>query len=98
MSIKIEGLTFDEAIDKLEKILENLGDSEKNGFSMSNEEIEAQLEEAERLKNHCKKLLEKEREDIIRTAKENNIPLEEIGLDDDSMNLDFDDELKEEEE
>jgi exonuclease VII small subunit len=98
MSIKVDDLTFDEAIDKLEKILESLSDSEKNGFNMSNEEIEVRLEEAERLKNHCKKLLEKEREDIIRTAKENNIPLEEIGLDDDSMNLDFEDDSKEEEE
>ncbi|MDR2760793.1 MAG: exodeoxyribonuclease VII small subunit [Rickettsiales bacterium] len=92
-----ENLTFDEAIERLEVILSKL---EKNGPSMSTEEVEKDLDEADRLKNHCKKLLEKEREEIIRTAKDNNIPLEEIGFSEDDMDIDLagDDDEEEDEE
>jgi deoxyhypusine synthase len=98
MSIKVEDLTFDEAIERLENILDKLNDTRnEESSSMSDKEIEEQLNEAELLKNHCKKLLDKEKEDIIKTAKENNIPLEDIGLDEKSLDLDLDMELDEEE-
>jgi exonuclease VII small subunit len=97
----IEGMSFDEAIDELENILSELQSStEGNGKAISNEEAEEKLTRAEQLKDYCKKLLEREREDIIKTAKENNIPLEEIGLDEDVLDIDFDyddDDLDEEE-
>jgi exonuclease VII small subunit len=87
----IEGMSFDEAIDELENILSELqGSTDGNGKTISNEEIEEKLARAEQLKDYCKKLLEREREDIIKTAKENNIPLEEIGLDEDALDIDFD--------
>jgi exonuclease VII small subunit len=88
----IEGMSFDEAIDELENILSELQNStDGSGKAVSNEEAEEKLARAEQLKDYCKKLLEKEREDIIRTAKENNIPLEEIGLDEDALDISFDD-------
>jgi exonuclease VII small subunit len=99
----IEGMSFDEAIDELENILSELQNSaDGSGKALPNEEIEEKLARAEQLKNYCKKLLEREREDIIKTAKENNIPLEEIGLDEDALDIDFDiddedDDLDEEE-
>jgi exonuclease VII small subunit len=91
MAKNIEEMTFDEAIEELENILSVLqGASNETDGNMSSEEVEGQLERADQLKNYCKKLLEKEREDIIRTAKENNIPLDEIGLDEDALDIDFD--------
>jgi exonuclease VII small subunit len=86
----IEEMTFDEAIEELENILSVLqGVSNETDGNVSGDEVEAQLERADKLKDYCKKLLEKEREDIIRTAKENNIPLDEIGLDEDVLDIDF---------
>ena len=89
----MENLTFDEAMSKLESILNEL---ESKGESLSTEEIEAKISEAEKLRDHCKELLKKEKEEIIRTAKENNIPLEDIGITADDME-DYDD-IEEEEE
>lgn len=73
-------MNFDEAMSKLEGILDNL---EANGEQMNPEEVEAKIAEAEQLRDYCKVLLKKEREDLIKTAKENNIPLEELGLSED---------------
>lgn len=87
----MENLSFDEAASKLESILNEL---EGDTSNLKPEEIEAKLAEAEKLRDYCKELLKKEKEDIIRTAKENNIPLEEIGITEDD---DFDDEEDEEE-
>lgn len=81
---------FDESMDKLQAILDDL---EANSDNMTPEEIENKLKEAEELKEICKRLLKEEKEDIIRTAKENNIPLEELGLtegDDDFDDLEED--------
>lgn len=82
---------FDEAMNKMQAILDDL---EANSDNMTPEEIESKLKEAENLKEICKKLLKEEKEDIIRTAKENNISLEELGLTEGDD--DFDD-LEEEE-
>ncbi|MBO4956395.1 MAG: hypothetical protein J6C50_00975 [Rickettsiales bacterium] len=76
----MEQMNFDEAMSKLEGILDNL---EANGEQMNPEEVEAKIAEAEQLRDYCKALLKKEREDLIKTAKENNIPLEELGLSED---------------
>lgn len=73
----MENLTFDEAASKLEDILDELEDDSNN---LSPEEIEAKVEEAEKLRDYCKELLKKEKEEIIKAAKENNIPLEELGI------------------
>ena len=84
----MENLNFDEAATKLEGILDELeGDTSK----FTQEEIEEKVKEAENLRNHCKELLKKEKEEIIKTAKENNIPLEEIGISEDDDDDDFDD-------
>jgi hypothetical protein len=42
--------------------------------------------------------LEQEREEIVKTARENNIPLEEIGLGADDLDLNFADDEEDEEE
>ena len=60
--------------------------------------MEEKVKEAENLRNHCKELLKKEKEEIIKTAKENNIPLEEIGISEDDDDDDFDDFDEDEEE
>ena len=79
----MENLNFDEAATKLEGILDELeGDTSK----FTQEEIEEKVKEAENLRNHCKELLKKEKEEIIKTAKENNIPLEEIGISEEDLN------------
>ena len=73
-------MTFDQAMDKLEGILNNL---EANRETMNPDEVEEQLNEAEGLRDYCKELLRQEKEELIRTAKENGISLEEIGLSED---------------
>lgn len=70
-------MTFDQAMDKLEGILNNL---ETNRETMNPDEVEEQLNEAEELRNYCKELLKQEKEELIRTAKDNGISPEEIGL------------------
>lgn len=73
-------MTFDQAMDKLEKILNNL---EANRETMNPDEVEEQLNKAEELRDYCKDLLRQEKEELIRTAKENGISLDEIGLSED---------------
>lgn len=89
----IKSLTFEDAMKKLEDLLNEL---ENKGDSLSSEEIEAKISEAEALRDHCKELLKKEKAEIIKTAKENNIPLKDIGLseedDDDYDDIDDDEE------
>ena len=90
----ITNLTFEEAMKKLEDLLNVL---ENKGDSLSSEEIEAKISEAEALRDHCKELLKKEKAEIIKTAKENNIPLKDIGLseeDDDYDDIDDEEEDK----
>ncbi len=89
----MENMNFDEAASKLESILDEL---EGDTGNLKPEEIEAKVKEAEKLRDYCKELLKKEKEEIIKTAKENNIPLEEIGITEDDD--DFEDEDEEEEE
>jgi hypothetical protein len=74
----MENLQFEEAMSKLESILDDL---EKNGDKMDQEELGNKINEADDLKNYCKTLLRKEKSDIISVAKENDIPLSEIGID-----------------
>lgn len=90
----MENLTFDESMGKLESILDEL---ESKSDSLTPEEIEAKITEAEKLRDHCKDLLKKEKEEIIKTARDNNIPLEDIGITADDDLDDYDD-LEEEEE
>ena len=90
----ITNLTFEEAMARLEELLNEL---ENKGDSLSSEEIEAKISEAEALRDHCKELLKKEKAEIIKTAKENNIPLKDIGLseeDDDYDDIDDEEEDK----
>ena len=91
-------MTFDQAMDKLEGILNNL---EANRETMNPDEVEDQLSEAEELRDYCKELLKQEKEELIRTAKENGISLEEIGLseddDDEDSEYDYEDEDEDEE-
>lgn len=94
----MEKMTFDQAMDKLEGILNNL---EANRETMNPDEVEDQLSEAEELRDYCKELLKQEKEELIRTAKENGISLEEIGLseddDDEDSEYDYEDEDEDEE-
>ena len=71
----MENLTFDEAINKLEGILDQLEVEEG-----SEEETTMKLAEAEALKDYCQKLLEEERSAIEKLAEENGINLEELEL------------------
>lgn len=93
-----KNLNFDDAMSKMESILDEL---ENNSETLSPEEVEVKIKEAETLKEHCKQLLKEEKEDIIKTAKENNISLEELGIiegEEDYDNLDDDDDNEEEDE
>ena len=78
-------LSFDEAMDQLEAKITELEKPE-------NEDNEKLFDEAMALKDYCAELLKKEKENIIKIAKENNIPLEEIGLDENGEYLSDDDE------
>lgn len=88
----MENLDFDTAINNLETILDRL----ENDENLNAEEAQKLYEEAENLKNHCKSLLEKEKLEIIKIAKENDIPLSELDFDD--SDLDEDDEEEDEDE
>lgn len=96
----MENLDFDTAIKKLETILDTL----ENNENLTPEEQQKLYSEAEELKNHCRYLLDKEKEEIFRVAKENNISLDELDLDneddedDDEDDDDYDDDEDEEEE
>lgn len=73
---EIKGLTFDEAMAQLEEKIALL-EKEENA---NNQEL---YEQAVALKEYCADLLKKEKEEIKRIAKENDISLSEIGLTDD---------------
>ncbi len=73
---EIKDLTFDEAMAQLEEKI-SLLEKEENA---DNQEL---YDEAVALKEYCADLLKKEKEEIKRIAKENNIPLSEIGLTED---------------
>jgi len=72
----INDLSFDEAMAQLEEKI-SLLEKEEN---YNNQKL---YEEAVALKEHCASLLNKEREDIKKVAKENNISLSDIGLSED---------------
>ena len=79
-------LSFDKAMEQLEAKITELEKPE-------NEDNQKLFDEAMALKDYCAELLKKEKENIIKIAKENNIPLEEIGLDENGEYLsDEDDE------
>lgn len=86
----MENLDFDTAISKLETILDNL---ENNSDTLTIEETQKLYEEAEGLKNYCKNLLDKEKSEIIKIAKENDISLDEL----DFGESEFDDEEEDDE-
>ena len=71
----VKELSFDEAMTQLEEKISLLEKEE-------NTDNQALYEEAVALKEHCAELLKKEKEEIKRIAKENNIPLSEIGMTD----------------
>lgn len=70
---QFKNLSFDEAMSLLESKIALL-EKEENA---DNQKL---YEEAIALKEQCARLLKKEKDDIIKIAKENNIPLSEIGL------------------
>ena len=74
---KYEGMSFEEAMKLLEEKIALLEKEDE-----SEEDLTGVYEEAVNLKNYCAQLLSNEREEIRRIAKENNIPLSEIGLED----------------
>lgn len=75
--MKLDGLTFDEAMKQLEIRIEQLEKSD----STDNHKT---YEEAIELKEYCSELLKREKEEIIKVAKENNIALSDIGLEEES--------------
>lgn len=87
----MENLDFDTAINNLETILDRL----ENDENLNAEEAQKLYEEAENLKNHCKSLLEKEKLEIIKIAKENDIPLSELDFDDSDLDEDDDEDDEE---
>lgn len=70
---QFKNLSFDEAMNLLESKIALLEKEE-------NTDNQKLYEEAITLKEYCAELLKKEKNDIIKIAKENNIPLSEIGL------------------
>ncbi|MDR2777396.1 MAG: hypothetical protein LBB24_01340 [Rickettsiales bacterium] len=86
----MDQMDFNEASTKLEGILDEL--ESDDAANLTPEEIDKKLKEAEQLRDYCRKLLKKEKADIIRTAKENDISLEEIGLSEDDDEEDEDEE------
>jgi 23S rRNA maturation-related 3'-5' exoribonuclease YhaM len=60
-----EGLSFDDASTKLEKILDTLDSDAQN---LTPEEIEKLIGTAEKLRGYLKDQLKKEREDIMKVA------------------------------
>lgn len=79
-----KSLSFDEAMNQLEAKITELEKPE-------NEDNQKLFDEAMALKDYCAELLKKEKENIIKIAKENNIPLEEIGLDENGEYLNNED-------
>jgi exodeoxyribonuclease VII small subunit len=81
--MEIKDLTFDEAMEELERILDKL--EEEDDTDTPEEEIQDLYKRAIDLKEYCSVLLDKERESIIKIANENDIPLDEIGLSDEDI-------------
>lgn len=75
----IKNLSFDDAMTQLEEKIALLEKEE-------NSDNQKLYEEAVALKEYCAELLKKEKEEIKKIAKENNIPLSEIGLTDEEEN------------
>ena len=71
---KYEGIRFDEAMKLFEEKI-SLLEKDEDG-----QDVGKIYQEAVELRDYCAKLLSDEREEIKRIAKENNIPLSEIGL------------------
>ncbi len=71
---KYEGMSFDEAMKLFEEKI-SLLEKDEDG-----QDVGKIYQEAVELRDYCAKLLSEEREEIKRIAKENNIPLSEIGL------------------
>ena len=71
---KYEGMSFDEAMKLFEEKI-SLLEKDEDG-----QDVEKIYQEAVELRDYCAKLLSDERDEIKRIAKENNIPLSEIGL------------------
>ena len=85
---KYEGMSFDEAMKLFEEKI-SLLEKDEDG-----QDVGKIYQEAVELRDYCAKLLSDEREEIKRIAKENNIPLSEIGLEE---NEDEDEDEDEEE-
>lgn len=81
---KFEGMSFEEAMKLLEEKIAILEAEDDNDES----DTIAVYEDAVLLKDYCAQLLAKEREEIKRIAKENNIPLSEIGLEESDLSID----------
>lgn len=75
----IKNLSFDDAMTQLEEKIALLEKEE-------NSDNQKLYEEAVALKEYCAELLKKEKEEIKKIARENNIPLSEIGLTDEEEN------------
>ena len=88
---KYEGMSFDEAMKLFEEKI-SLLEKDEDG-----QDVEKIYQEAVELRDYCAKLLSDEREEIKRIAKENNIPLSKIGLEE-NEDEDDDDEDEDEEE
>ena len=71
---KYEGMSFEEAMKLFEEKI-SLLEKDEDG-----QDVGKIYQEAVELRDYCAKLLSDEREEIKRIAKENNIPLSEIGL------------------
>lgn len=73
--VDISKLTFDEAMAKLEEKIKEL----ESDSSESSDKI---YQEALELKEYCAKLLNEEREEIVKMAKQNGVELSDLGLED----------------
>lgn len=80
---KYEGMSFEEAMKLLEEKIALLEKEEE-----SEEDLTDIYKEAVNLKSYCAQLLSNEREEIRKIAKENNIPLSEIGLEENDLSID----------
>ena len=87
---------FDEYMAELEAIVNDL-ESNSETKKYSDEEVVKKINRAEELQAICRKLLADERADIIKTAQEQGISLEELGLDDEDDEEYADDEDEDEE-
>jgi len=85
MPNNFDGMSFDDAMDLLEKKISQLEKDDGAGN-------QALYDEAMMLKDYCSKLLEAEKKDIINMAKNNNISLSSLGMDEDGNYTGYDEE------